>query len=125
MSLRIFNSLKPVIGAINGAAVGVGITMTLPMDIRLASESAKLVLFLRSEELFPRLARRISCLVWSVFNKQLNGSIPGVYLAQTRHWRVAWCVAFMLRRICCQRHKHLHVKLQTTPLRSLLLCRAK
>lgn len=41
VSLRIFDSLKPVIGAINGAAVGVGVTMTLPMDIRLASESAK------------------------------------------------------------------------------------
>lgn len=41
VSLRIFNSLKPVIGAINGAAVGVGVTMTLPMDIRLASNSAK------------------------------------------------------------------------------------
>lgn len=41
VSLRIFNSLKPVIGAINGAAVGVGVTMTLPMDIRLASEDAK------------------------------------------------------------------------------------
>ncbi|MEY3807010.1 MAG: hypothetical protein RIR69_1822 [Actinomycetota bacterium] len=41
VALRIFNSLKPVIGAINGAAVGVGATMTLPMDMRLASESAK------------------------------------------------------------------------------------
>jgi enoyl-CoA hydratase/carnithine racemase len=42
VSLRIFASRKPVIAAINGAAVGVGITMTLPMDVRLASESAKM-----------------------------------------------------------------------------------
>ena len=41
VSLRIFECLKPVIGAINGPAVGVGVTMTLPMDIRLASTSAK------------------------------------------------------------------------------------
>jgi enoyl-CoA hydratase/carnithine racemase len=41
-TLRIFNSLKPVIGAINGPAVGVGATMTLPMDVRLASEHARM-----------------------------------------------------------------------------------
>ena len=41
VALRIFESLKPVIGVINGAAVGVGVTMTLPMDIRIASEDAK------------------------------------------------------------------------------------
>lgn len=41
VTLRMFNSLKPVIGAINGAAVGIGVTMTLSMDIRLASENAK------------------------------------------------------------------------------------
>ncbi len=41
VSLRIFESLKPVIAAINGPAVGVGITHTLPMDIRLASQNAK------------------------------------------------------------------------------------
>jgi enoyl-CoA hydratase/carnithine racemase len=41
VSLRIFASTKPVIGAINGAAVGVGVTMTLPMDIRLAAEGAR------------------------------------------------------------------------------------
>lgn len=41
VSLRIFECLKPVIAAINGPAVGVGITHTLPMDIRLASEKAK------------------------------------------------------------------------------------
>jgi enoyl-CoA hydratase/carnithine racemase len=40
--LRIYDSLKPVIAAINGPAVGVGITMTLPMDIRVAAEGAKI-----------------------------------------------------------------------------------
>ncbi len=42
VTLRIFASTKPVIAAINGPAVGVGITMTLPMDVRLAAEGAKI-----------------------------------------------------------------------------------
>ena len=42
ISLRLFDCTKPVIAAINGPAVGVGITMTLPMDIRLAAEGAKI-----------------------------------------------------------------------------------
>ena len=42
VSLRIFECTKPVIAAINGPAVGVGITMCLPMDIRLASTNAKI-----------------------------------------------------------------------------------
>jgi enoyl-CoA hydratase/carnithine racemase len=40
-TLRVFDSLKPVIAAINGPAVGVGATMTLPMDIRLAADDAR------------------------------------------------------------------------------------
>ncbi len=42
VSLRIYESTKPVIAAINGPAVGVGITMTLPMDIRIASSAARI-----------------------------------------------------------------------------------
>ncbi|MEY2580444.1 MAG: hypothetical protein QOE09_293 [Ilumatobacteraceae bacterium] len=42
LALRIFECVKPVIAAINGPAVGVGITMTLAMDIRLVSASAKI-----------------------------------------------------------------------------------
>ncbi len=42
LTLRLFECKKPVIAAINGPAVGIGITMTLPMDIRIASNKAKM-----------------------------------------------------------------------------------
>jgi enoyl-CoA hydratase/carnithine racemase len=41
VTLRIFECKKPIIAAVNGAAVGVGATMTLPMDVRIASEDAR------------------------------------------------------------------------------------
>ena len=41
-TLRVFACTKPVIAAINGPAVGVGATMTLPMDVRLAAEDARM-----------------------------------------------------------------------------------
>jgi enoyl-CoA hydratase/carnithine racemase len=42
VSLAVYGCTKPVIGAINGAAVGIGATMTLPMDVRLAADTARI-----------------------------------------------------------------------------------
>ena len=53
LTLRIFESKKPVIGAVNGPAVGVGVTMTLPMDIRLAADSAKFGLVFARRGIVP------------------------------------------------------------------------
>ncbi|MBB4615314.1 crotonase/enoyl-CoA hydratase family protein [Novosphingobium taihuense] len=56
LTLRIFQSKKPVIGAINGAAVGVGVTMQLPMDIRLASKKARFGLVFARRGIVPEAA---------------------------------------------------------------------
>ena len=56
VTLRIFESTKPVIAAINGPAVGVGVTMTLPMDIRLASEQARFGFVFARRGLVPEAA---------------------------------------------------------------------
>ncbi|MET0659545.1 MAG: crotonase/enoyl-CoA hydratase family protein [Steroidobacteraceae bacterium] len=56
MTLRIFQCLKPVIAAVNGVAVGVGVTMTLPMDIRLASENAKVGFVFARRGIVPEAA---------------------------------------------------------------------
>jgi enoyl-CoA hydratase/carnithine racemase len=75
VGLRIYESLKPVIAAINGAAVGVGATMTLPMDVRLAVEGAKLgFVFARrgivpetlSSYFLPRLVGVQTALEWTL-----------------------------------------------------------
>lgn len=75
VGLRIYESLKPVIAAINGAAVGVGATMTLPMDIRLAVAGTKMgFVFARrgivpetlSSYFLPRLVGVSTALEWTM-----------------------------------------------------------
>ncbi|MCM8731639.1 crotonase/enoyl-CoA hydratase family protein [Hephaestia sp. GCM10023244] len=55
-ALRIFDSLKPVVAAINGAAVGVGATMLLAADIRLASSNAKFGFVFTKRGIIPEAA---------------------------------------------------------------------
>jgi enoyl-CoA hydratase/carnithine racemase len=75
VTLRIFRSLKPVIGAINGAAVGIGATMLLPMDVRVASTQARFgFVFARrgitpeaaSSWFLPRLVGLQTALEWCI-----------------------------------------------------------
>jgi enoyl-CoA hydratase/carnithine racemase len=59
LAMSVFRSRKPIIAAINGAAVGIGITMTLPMDVRLATPGCKIA--------FPFVRRGIvpdACAAW-------------------------------------------------------------
>lgn len=56
LALRIFRCTKPVIAAINGPAVGVGVTMTLPMDIRIAADTAKFGFVFGARGIVPEAA---------------------------------------------------------------------
>lgn len=73
VALRIYDSLKPVIAAVNGPAVGIGATMQLPMDIRIASETARfgfvfsrrgIVMEATSSWFLPRLVGPSTALEW-------------------------------------------------------------
>lgn len=56
VTLRMFKCLKPVIGAINGPAVGIGATMQLAMDIRIASENARFGFVFSQRGIVPEAA---------------------------------------------------------------------
>ena len=56
LTLRLFECRKPLIAAINGPAVGIGITMTLPMDLRLISTSAKVGFVFTRRAIVPEAA---------------------------------------------------------------------
>ncbi|HET9018456.1 MAG TPA: crotonase/enoyl-CoA hydratase family protein [Acetobacteraceae bacterium] len=73
LALRIFASLKPVIAAVNGPAVGIGATMLLPMDMRLASTEARFGFVFARRGLVPE-----ACSSW--FLPRLVG------MAQAMEW---------------------------------------
>jgi enoyl-CoA hydratase/carnithine racemase len=56
ITLRIFNCRKPVIAAVNGPAVGIGVTMLLPMDVRIASTEARFGFVFSQRGIVPEAA---------------------------------------------------------------------
>ncbi len=83
VTLRMFRSLKPVIGAINGAAVGIGMTMQLPMDVRLAAEGARfgfvftqrgITMEAASSWFLPRLVGMPTALEWCISGRVFNAT---------------------------------------------------
>ena len=56
LTLRLFKSKKPLIAAINGDAVGIGATMLLPMDIRIASDEARFGVVFAKRGIVPEAA---------------------------------------------------------------------
>ncbi len=83
LTLRFFQSKKPLIGALNGHAVGIGITMTLPFDVRIAAEEAKLGFVFTQRGIVPE-----ACSTWFLprlvgITKALDWTLSGrVFPAQ-------------------------------------------
>jgi enoyl-CoA hydratase/carnithine racemase len=59
LAIRVFDSIKPVIAAVNGTAVGIGVTMILPMDVRIAADDARFGLPFTRRGIVPE-----SCATW-------------------------------------------------------------
>ncbi|WP_280424530.1 enoyl-CoA hydratase-related protein [Nocardia carnea] len=88
VALRFYRSTKPIVAAINGPAAGVGVTMTLPADIRIASDTAKFgFVFTRrglvpeacSSWFLPRIVGISTALEWT-----LGGRMVGAAEARER-----------------------------------------
>ena len=108
VALRVARSLKPVIAAINGPAVGVGITMTLPMDVRLAADDARfgfvfarrgIVTEAASSWFLPRLVGIAQAMEWAatgrVFDaaEALNGRLVSRLYPKDRLLEAAYGLA--------------------------------
>lgn len=83
LTLRIYESLKPVIAAVNGPAVGIGATMLLPMDVRLASDTARfgfvfsrrgVVMEACSSWFLPRIVGPSQALEWAMTGRVFSAS---------------------------------------------------
>jgi enoyl-CoA hydratase/carnithine racemase len=100
VTLRIFQCTKPVIAAINGPAVGVGATMTLPMDLRLASDSAKFGFVFARRGLVPEAASSWFLPRVVGINTALEWTSPVGCSPPQRRSSGAWCDRSTRRTTC-------------------------
>ena len=85
-TLRMYESLKPIIGAINGAAVGIGVTMQLPMDIRIASTAARFGFVFARRGITPEAASSWFLPRLVGMQTRSSGASPAGSSAPTRRW---------------------------------------
>ena len=117
VALRIFESKKPVLAAINGPAVGVGITMTLPMDVRLVAEGAKLGFVFSRRGLVPE-----ACSSWFLpravgIQRAMEWVASGRLSAPRRHSTPVSCAASTRWRRSCPPRWSSRARSPTTPRR--------
>ena len=96
-TLAIYDCPKPVIAAINGPAVGVGVTMTLPMDIRLASENAKFGFVFARRGLVPEAASSWFLPRLVGISKALEWTCSGKVFSPDEALRVVWLINSLSR----------------------------
>ena len=125
MTLRIFDMKKPVIAAINGPAVGFGVTMTLPMDIRIASSAARMGFVFARRGVVPE-----ACSTW--FLPRLVGmqrAAEWVYTGRVFGAEEALAGGLVSRVVpperSCRRRSPWRARSRTTPRRSRWRCRGR
>lgn len=102
VTLAIHALPKPVIAAINGPAVGIGATMTLAMDLRLASTEARIGFVFGRLGIVPRPARAGSCRGSSASSRPSSGSTRPTSSPPSRPTPAGWCAACTSPTTCCR-----------------------
>ena len=115
LTLRIYQCNKPVIAAVNGAAVGVGVTMTLPMDVRLASEFAKFGFVFARRGIVPE-----ACSSWFLprvvgVNQALEWAYSGRCSPPRKPWPAASSNSCARKTSCCRQRAPSPRTLPKTP----------
>ena len=91
VALAVYDCKKPVIAAINGAAVGIGATMTLAMDVRLASDKARIGFVFGRIGVVPE-----ACSTWFVYrassvpSRLSTGFTRATFSTPRRPWPAGW-----------------------------------